>query len=104
MHIEKRTLRNIFIGVISCIVLYWILHETERVKSVYALIKGVVSPFVLGACLAFVLNVPMRAFEGWFKGIKNQGLRRVLAVILTFVAVLLVLTLVFLLLIRCHTR
>lgn len=99
MHIEKKTLRNVFIGVISCIVLYWILHETERVKSVYSVIKGVISPFVLGASLAFILNVPMRAIEGLFKGINNQKLRRLLAVVLTFIAVLLVLTLVFLLLI-----
>ena len=99
MHIEKKTLRNIFIGVISCIVLYWILHETERVKSVYAVVKGVVSPFVLGACLAFIVNVPMRAIEGLFKGVNNAKMRRLIAVILTFVAVLLVLTLVFVLLI-----
>ena len=99
MHIEKKTLRNVFIGVISCIVLYWILHDTERVKAVYRIIKGVVSPFVLGASLAFILNVPMRAFEGMFRGVANLKLRRILSVLLTFVAVLLVLTLVFVLLI-----
>jgi len=30
VHFDKKTLRNIFIGVAFCIVLYWILHETER--------------------------------------------------------------------------
>lgn len=99
MQIEKRTLRNVFIGVISCIVLYWILHETERVKSVFAVVKGVVSPFVLGAALAFIINVPMRGFENLLKGIPNRRLRRLTALLLTFVAVLLILTLVFLLLI-----
>ena len=99
MHIEKKTLKNIFIGVGACIILYWILHETERVKSVYALIAGVVSPFVLGAAIAFVLNVPMRGIESLFGKIRNLNIRRLISVILTFVAVLLVLTLVFLLLI-----
>lgn len=99
MHIEKKTLRNIFIGVISCIVLYWILHETDRVRTVFSFLKGIVSPFVLGASLAFIINVPMRAFEGLLKGIKKQGWRRLLAIVLTFIAVLLVLALVFLLLI-----
>jgi predicted PurR-regulated permease PerM len=99
VHIEKKTLRNIFIGVISCIVIYWILHETERVKTVVAVIKGVISPFVLGACLAVILNVPMRAFERLVYGVKSASLRRLIAVLLTFIAVLLVLTLVFLLLI-----
>ncbi len=99
MHIEKKTLRNIFIGVVVCIVLYWVLHETERLKAAYAVLKGVFSPFVIGACLAFILNVPMRAFEGVLKGVKHGTFRRIIAVVLTFLAVLLVLTLVFLLLI-----
>ena len=99
MHFDKKTLRNIFIGVGLCIVLYWLLNETERVKTVVRFISGVLSPFALGASLAFVLNVPMRAIEGLLKGIKAGAARRILAVLLTFVAVMLVLAIVFLLLI-----
>lgn len=99
MQIDKKTLRNVFIGVITCIVLYWVLHESERVGAVFAFIKGLLSPFIIGACLAFILNVPMRAYEGMIKGVKKDGLRRLIAVILTFVSVLLVLALVFALLI-----
>ena len=99
MHIEKKTLRNIFWGVIGCIVLYWLLNETERAKSVFHFVSGVLSPFLVGAALAFILNVPMRAIEKPLKGIKNQGLRRGMAILLTIVAVLLVLTGVFWLLI-----
>lgn len=99
MHIDKKTLRNVFIGVISCIILYWALHDTERVKTLYTIIKGVVSPFILGAGLAFIINVPMRGIEGLCKGVANVKLRRLIAVVLTFIAVLLVLTLVFVLLI-----
>lgn len=99
MHIEKKTLKNIFIGVALCIILYWLLHETERVKAVFAVISDVSFPFVLGASLAFILNVPLRGIEGLLKGIKKSGIRRCLAVLLTFVAVLLVLAVVFLLLI-----
>lgn len=99
MHIEKKTLRNIFIGVISCIVLYWILHEGDRVTTIYNTVSGVFAPFVIGACLAFILNVPMRAFENLLKGVKKPQLRRVLAIVLSFICVLLVLALVFVLLI-----
>ena len=66
---------------------------------VWDVIKGIFGPFVLGACLAFVLNVPMRAFEGYLKNVKNDNFRRLIAVILTLVAVCLVLALVFMLLI-----
>lgn len=99
MQIDKKTLRNVFIGVISCIFLYWLLHETERVKTVVKIISGVLSPFVLGAAIAFILNVPMRGIEGLLKGIVNIKLRRLVALLLTIVCVLLVLTLVFVLLI-----
>lgn len=99
MHIEKKTLRNIFIGVISCIVLYWILHETERVKAVFGWAKNLLSPFIIGSCLAFILNVPMRGIEGLLKGIKKPVARRLLAVLLTFVALLLIIAGVFWLLI-----
>ena len=97
--INKKTLRNLFLVAAAGIILYWILHETERVKVVFDGVKGVFSPFVLGAGIAFVLNVPMRAFEGLLKKVGNEKLRRLFAVVLTILSVLLVLTLVSVLLI-----
>ena len=99
MHIEKKTLRNIFLVAAGCIVVYWLLHEEERVTSLWNTVSGILSPFVAGAALAFVLNVPMRAFERLLNDIKSLGLRRTIAVILTFIAFVLVLALVFWLLI-----
>lgn len=97
--LNKKTLKNLFLVVAAGIVLYWILHEAERVNNVFAVVKSIFSPFVLGAGLAFILNVPMRFFEGLLKKVGNPKWRRLIAVLLTVVAVLLVLTLVFLLLI-----
>lgn len=99
MQIDKKTLRYVFLGAIACILLYWVLNETQQVKAVYHVITGIISPFVLGSVLAFIVNVPMRAIEGGLRKINHQRLRRTIAVILTLVCVLLVLTLVFLLLI-----
>lgn len=95
MHIEKKTLRNIFIGTIVCILLYWILHDTERARSIFRTLTAVFSPFLIGGAIAFILNVPMRGFEKLFQGIKKQFLRRVVAVVLTFICFLLILSLVF---------
>ncbi len=97
--ISKKTLRNLFLVVAGSIILYWLLHDTERVSSVIGVITGVIAPFFAGAGIAFVLNVPMRAFEGLLKNVKNGGWRRVLAFLLTVLAVCLVIALVFLLLI-----
>jgi len=99
LHIDKKTLRSIFLGVISCIVLYWILHEPEQLKSAYGFLRGIFFPFFLGAVLAFIINVPMRAIEKLLGKIANASLRRVIALLLTFIGVLLVLALVFWLLI-----
>ena len=99
MEVNKKALRSLFGGVILCIVVYWLLHETERVKGVVKAVTGLVSPFVLGAALAFILNVPMRAIERLLKGISKPGTRRALALLLTFIAIVLVLALVVILLI-----
>lgn len=99
LELNKKTLKNVFLVVAACIVLYWILNETGQVMGFLDILGGIFSPFVLGAVLAFIINVPMRAIEGLLKGIKHDKLRRLLAIVLTLIAVLLVLALVFVLLI-----
>ena len=99
MHIEKKTLRNIFLGVIACIVLYWLLNETAKVKLVFSYVADILAPFLTGAAIAFILNVPMRSIERGMKKVKNDKFRRVLALLVTSICVLLVLALVFVLLI-----
>ena len=99
MEIKGKTLRNIFLGVMACIVLYWLLHETERVKSVWNVVKNVCSPFVVGAALAFIFNVPMRAVERYLSFVSKPGMRRALALIVTLLCIGLILTAVFNLLI-----
>ena len=95
IEVNKKLLSRIFWGVCGCIVLYWLLHDVERVKAVKNTLSSVFSPFVIGAVLAFILNVPMRFLESVpFKKVKNAILRRTLAVVLTFIFLLLVLSLV----------
>ena len=99
MHIDKKTIRNLAIAGVACIIVYWLLHETERAKLLWAGLNGVFSPFVIGAALAFILNVPLRGIEKLLKFIRKDGLRRVVAIILTFVVICLVITGVIMLLI-----
>ncbi len=99
MEFNKKTIRTLLLGAAGCIVLYWLLHETERVASVLSVGWSVVSPFVIGAAIAFILNVPMRSIERCFSKIGNTGVRRAVSILLTLVIILLVLTGVFYLLI-----
>ena len=99
MQIDKKTIQRIFLGVAGCILFYWLLHETERVKSVLERGADMLRPFVIGAVLAFIFNVPMRSIERWLKPIQKSGLRRSAAMLLTVVAVIVILAGIVLLLI-----
>ncbi len=92
MELNKKTWRNVFLVAGGCIILYWLLHETDRVKSVWSLLVELFAPFVTGAVIAFVMNVPMRGIERMLGKVKRSGLRRGLAILMTLLAVLLVLT------------
>ena len=92
MELNKKTLRNLILGAMGCILLYWLLHETDRVSQLFAVAGKLVKPFVVGACIAFILNVPMRAIERRLKFIANDKLKRFAAMLLTVVILALVLT------------
>ena len=99
MHIEKKTIRNISFVAIGCILFYWLLHETDRFRAIWSTLTGILSPFIFGGALAFILNVPMRAIETHLERPKSPGLRRAVALLLTFVVLILVVTAVVLLVI-----
>ena len=100
MSIDKKTLHTIFFGAAGCILLYWVLHDIDMVLGLWNGFVDMLFPFLLGAGLAFILNVPMRGIESLMSDdIKKPGARRLTAIILTFTAFILVITLVFLLLI-----
>lgn len=92
MEIGKKTIHRIIIGVLLCIGVYWLLHETDRFTAIYQFIKNILSPFLIGAGIAFVLNVPMRAIERLFGFIKNRNARRAVSLVLTIIAILAVLS------------
>ena len=90
MQIDKRTIRKVFWVAVGSIFFYWLLHETDRFKTLWNGLVSIVSPFVIGAVIAFILNVPMRAFERNLKVVRNDGLRRALGLVLTLASFVLV--------------
>lgn len=99
LEINKKTIFQIFLGVAACIILRWLLSERENVKHFLDVFFDILSPFIIGGCIAFIANVPMRFFENKLVKIEQPGLKRAVALIITFVAVAIVLGGVFLLLI-----
>ncbi len=92
MKIAKKTIFRVFFCVLGCIAFYWLLHETSRVKEFIQYLGNVFSPFVLGGVIAFILNVPMRAIESKLHFIKGEKVKRISAILLTLLAIILVIT------------
>ena len=99
MNIDKKTTRNLFLIALGCILVYFILNETDKLGAAWSALMGVLSPFILGAAIAFVLNVPMRVIEVKLCKIKSPGLRRAGAIVLTLLAFMVVIVGVVLLLV-----
>lgn len=98
MQIDKKTVRNLCICVLTGIVLYWLVMDTQRAGEFLRRIWNLVAPFAIGAAIAFIINVPMRAIERQLK-VDKPGLRRGLAIILTLVVIILIIAFVVLLLV-----
>ena len=94
MHIDKKVMRNLFFIAGGCVILAWILLHPDQVGALSSYIWGLIAPFVTGAAIAFVFNVPMRQMERFLEGIKRPGLRRTLSILLTLAALILVLAFV----------
>lgn len=94
MEIDKKQIKSLVLGIMSCIVLYWLLHETERVKAAIGGFIRLIQPFLVGAGIAFILNVPTRAIEKQLRRIPKLPATRTLAVFLTILCLVLVISLV----------
>lgn len=90
MLIDKKVMRKLFALVAGSIVFAWLVLDTARAKALFQAAWTTVAPFVFGAGIAFVFNVPMRAIEYQLKDIRKESLRRTLAVVLTLFLLFLV--------------
>lgn len=88
LKVDKKGGRTILITLICIIAGYLLLKETERVKKVLDFVLGLFSPFIVGAAIAFILNVPMRFFERKMTFIKNERPLRVVSLCMTLLAVI----------------
>ena len=90
MHFDKRAMRSLFLLIAGCIVFGWLVLDTARAKTVFDTIWNLISPFIAGAGIAFIFNVPMRIIEHQLDGIHRLGIRRAFAIIMTILALILV--------------
>jgi len=95
MHIDKKLMHRLFLLIAGGIAFGWLLLDTERAKAVFDAVWGLFSPFVVGAGIAFVFNVPMRVIEKQLDGVHRTGVRRGFAIVLTVLCLVLLVMFVF---------
>lgn len=99
MKIDKSVLKKLFVLAAGCILFAWLVLDTARANAMFTAIWNLISPFVVGAGIAFVFNVPMRAIERQLADIRKAGLRRGISILLTILCLVLIIMFVFELLI-----
>jgi len=95
MNIDKKMMHRLFLLVAGSIVFAWLVLDTARATLLFNSVWSLIAPFVAGAGIAFVFNVPMRAIENQLEGVRKEGVRRTLAMVITIFALVLVIMFVF---------
>ena len=95
MHIDKKLMHRLFLLIAGAIVFAWLILDTARASALFQAVWELFAPFVIGAGIAFIFNVPMRSIENQLEGVHKQGLRRGIAIVLTILALVLVIMFVF---------
>lgn len=95
MHIDRKLMHKLFALVAGSIIFAWLILDTARATALFRAVWELISPFVAGAGIAFIFNVPMRAIERQLNEIQSEGLRRTLAILLTILCLVLVIMFVF---------
>lgn len=86
MEFKVKDKRTLIIIIAFTILFYWGLSHLDAIFSLVGRVLGIISPFLLGSAIAFVLNVPMKHIEkGLARFVKNKRALRVIGVFLAYV-------------------
>ena len=88
MELSKETIAKIKGLIIFTIVIVILGVNYQKIIGVLGVIVGIISPFLMGAGIAFILNVPMRAIEKHLPVKKNSRFLRPVSLCLTILLIL----------------
>ena len=100
MELSKKTVRTIIGLIVLTLLLAAGLRNFGSVWEAFNFVIGLIFPFILGACMAFLLNIPMSVIERHLfsekrvKGPKIRRLVRPLSLVLALLLVLLIIVIV----------
>ena len=67
MELNKQNIKKILWIIVFTVVLIWAINNFAVVSTGFNNLIGILSPFLLGACLAFLVNVLMRMLEKFWR-------------------------------------
>lgn len=65
MQIDKQSAKHIIGISFFIILLYWGINNFNIVVNILQKTLGYIAPFLIGLCIAFIFNIPMRSIENW---------------------------------------
>ncbi len=97
MELNQKTMKKLFLLIGFGVILYWALQNIAMLGGILGALLGLLAPFLLGGCIAFILNVPMRRIEEalFSKKGKLQKLKRPVSLVLTLLLLIAVIAIVF---------
>ncbi len=63
MELNHKNITRLVLGLSAVVLFYLLLNHLGTIWRVFLYLFDVVFPIILGCCLAFLLNIPVRAFE-----------------------------------------
>ncbi|MBE6897725.1 MAG: AI-2E family transporter [Ruminococcaceae bacterium] len=63
MEFNQKSIKTLFGLVAFGVLLFWALQNLSLLGSICSTVFSLILPFLLGGCIAFILNVPMRKIE-----------------------------------------
>ena len=72
MELNKKNGQRILLLVASCVILYWGLNNLSTLGRVLDSVLSLLSPLLLGICIAYVVNLLLKVVERlWDKALKK---------------------------------
>ncbi len=104
MELNKKNTKKILLVVAFGVLLHWGVQNFRQVLALLGLLLGLLLPFLVGGCIAFVLNILLTKVERWLFSprLKNKlppSVRRPIGLIATLALVVAIITIIFFLIV-----
>ena len=100
---ELREKKDLLLVVVCGVLVFWGMQNLEAIWNLLWEFLGILTPFIMGAFLAFVLNIPLKRAERLLKKNKwlaeHTGITRMLSILMAYAFVLAVVAFVLVLVI-----